>query len=122
MSKEIMVADAKDWSKEEADFNLHYLDDRGRMAEAEQVREALGLDSGQFPASEGPAPTTEPDPTAGQTANVDLSSMNVDETKEWVGEDEDRAGVVYDFENSKADDKKRSTLIEWLEASFEFEE
>lgn len=120
MSKEINVADAGDWSKEEADFNLHYLEDRGRTEEAAQVREALGLGEGEFPASGGPAPASAEDPSAGAPADdFDLTSASVDQVKEWVGDDPDRAQKAYDYENSKAEPRK--SLIEWLESIYDFE-
>ena len=42
MAKEIDVEQAKSWSKEEAEYNIKYLEDRNRFAQVDRIRELRG--------------------------------------------------------------------------------
>jgi len=111
MSKVVNVEEAKDWSAEEAAFNVQYLEQRGRYAEADRVRELRGeADLGSS------APSGEAAPE-GSTETVPEGT--VQEVLDWVGEDKDRAQKALDAESSR--DEPRTTLVSALEAVVEAE-
>lgn len=113
MSKEIELADAQDWSDEEAADNIRYLEDRTRYEEANQVRQARAGQTASETAegsNQDPEPSAEPTP---QQPQVDLTEMTAQQVSEWVGDDPERARVALAMEQQR--DEPRKKLSEALE-------
>lgn len=53
MARDVKYSEAADWSDKEADENIAYLESRGRLWEAEQVRVARGDAAEEFDATAG---------------------------------------------------------------------
>jgi hypothetical protein len=97
MSKEIDVEQASDWSKEEAEFNISYLEARNRFAEANRVRELRGGGGGE-----------------GDEGSYEwLEDATAEQVVDWVGDDPARAQQALDWENNN---KQRVKLTEKLES------
>lgn len=101
---EYNVEDAESWSEEDADRIVKYLFDRGGDVEGsenfdliQKINEARGVEVGGF----------------------NYASSTVEQVKEHVGDDGDRAQEAYAAETSK--DKPRQSLVDWLEEHFEVE-
>lgn len=145
MSKQIDVKEADSWSEEEASFNVKYLEDRGRIQEAQAARKTLDWPDAGFPTADTHTPdphqmltskTGTADPVkAGDTAPSGdggdaategtaawVRKTSVPAVVEWVeaGDSDDevtqRAAFALNADaDADAGGKNRSTLVEELE-------
>lgn len=115
MAKQIDVSQATEWSDEEAAYNVRYLQDRTRYAEADAILAARSGTPVPLPDEDVPEPIKpsqaegSPDPNA----KPDTTKMNPKEVMTYVDKDAVRAGeaLVAEIESEKS----RPRLIEQLE-------
>lgn len=115
MAKQIDVSQATEWSDEEAAFNVGYLRDRTRYAEADAI---LAARSGQPvpPADEQVPEPIKPSQAEGSpdpNAKPDTTKMSMKEVMNYVDKDAVRAGEALQAELESETDRPK--LIEQLE-------
>lgn len=101
LSREVNVADAKSWTKEELASNYQYLRDRGRDAEADELKPMLPSDA-----------------EAADAADEGTLAGTVDEVKAAVAEMDNLDELSAMLEQEEAG-KERKGVIEAIEARME---